>query len=147
MVKNDLINIINEILVPIGFKRKGNYWVFNGKQIAKIVNLQRSNFGDLFYVNYGFTLKSIPSDGGSMHIYNRLTSPDADERNKINLLLGGDDNIPYQERRTDLSQILHNNLLSKIQSVNSEQDILEELSCRPHLNDIPVVVKRHFNLQ
>ena len=54
MEKKDLINILSEMLVPIGFKRKGNYWVVNGDEITKMVNLQKSQYGNSFYINYDY---------------------------------------------------------------------------------------------
>jgi hypothetical protein len=29
MLKKDLANVISEMLIPLGFKKKGNYWVIN----------------------------------------------------------------------------------------------------------------------
>lgn len=40
MEKKELASILNEIFVPIGFKKKGDYWVINGDEITKMVNLQ-----------------------------------------------------------------------------------------------------------
>ena len=35
MEKKDLTKLLDEIFIPIGFKRKGNNWVLNGKEINK----------------------------------------------------------------------------------------------------------------
>ena len=79
MDRKELINILNEVLVPIGFKRKGNYWVMIGNEITKMVNLQKSNYGNFFYINYGYILQSIQLDNVMMHIYNRVTSLDIEK--------------------------------------------------------------------
>jgi len=75
MEKKELASILSEVLVPIGFKKKGNYLVINGDEITKMVNLQKSQFGTYFYINYGYILNSIPLDD-MMHIYNGVTSLD-----------------------------------------------------------------------
>jgi len=62
MEKKDLVNILSEMLFPMGFKRKGNNWVINGDVMTKIVNLQKSQFGNLYYVNYGYILKAFKSN-------------------------------------------------------------------------------------
>ena len=59
MEKNGLIKLLDEIFFPLGFKRKGNNWVFNGDELSKIVNLQKSNYSNAFYINYGYIIKSI----------------------------------------------------------------------------------------
>ena len=75
MEKKDLIKLLDEIFVPLGFKRKGHNWVLNGDELSKLINLQKSNYSNAFYIN-----------------------------------------------------------------------LLNDLRKRLHLNNIPLVVKRHFNL-
>lgn len=142
MEKNNLINILSEILIPIGFKRKGNYWLNTGNDITKIINLQKSRFGNCFYINYGYILNAIPLDG-VMHIYKRVSSLNmnfnADE------LLDLENNLIDKEREDGLRLLLEV-LVKDINSVNTEADILFYLQQRPHLNDIPLVVKKYFHL-
>jgi len=146
MEKKELANIISEVLIPIGFKKKGNYWVINGDAITKMVNLQKSQFSNSFYINYGYILQSIPLDNEMMHIYNRVTSVDIEERNRLKELLNLDNNISNAERATELKQLIFDKLVTHIQSVNTEEDLLNELKKRPQLNDVPLIVKKHFSL-
>jgi hypothetical protein len=146
MEKKELASILSEILVPIGFKKKGNYWVVNGTEITKMVNLQKSQFSNSFYINYGYIINAIPLGNLMMHIYNRVTSLDIEERNRITFLLDLESNIPDDERASDLKKVLLEKLVHKLSAVNTEADVLEELKKRTQLNDIPLVVKRHFNL-
>jgi hypothetical protein len=146
MDKKELTNVINEVLVPAGFKRKGNYWVINDNEITKMVNLQKSSHGNFFYLNYGYILNSVPLDNEMMHVYNSVTSLDIEERNRITFLLDLDSKISDQDRASELKPILLDKLVSKIQLVNTEEELLEELRKRPHLNDIPLTVKKHFQI-
>ncbi len=137
---------MSEILVPIGFKKKGNYWVVNGAEITKMVNLQKSQFSNSFYINYGYILNAIPLNGLTMHIFGGLGSLDSNENTRIKELLNLENNISDEERASDLKKVLLEKLVHKINLVNTEADVLEELKKQPHLNNVPLVVKRHFNL-
>jgi len=137
---------LSEILVPIGFKKKGNYWVVNGAEITKMVNLQKSQFSNSFYINYGYILNAIPLNGLTMHIFGGLGSLDSNENTRIKELLNLENNISDEERASDLKKVLLEKLVHKINLVNTEADVLEELKKQPHLNNVPLVVKRHFNL-
>jgi RNA recognition motif-containing protein len=112
-----------------------------------MVNLQKSNYENFFYINYGYIFKNIPLDNEMMHIYNRVTSPDVEQRNRIKELLDLDSSISDEDRLTELKQQIRDKVVSKMQLINTEEDLLNELKKRPHLNDIPLVVKKHFKLQ
>ena len=86
MKKNELTSILNEILLPIGFKKKGNYWVVNGNEVTKIVNLQKSQSCNSFYINWGYNVNSVILNG-VMHIYNRVASEVKSENLRIGELL------------------------------------------------------------
>ena len=142
-----MIDILNHVLVPNDFKRKGNYWLINGTEITKMVNLQKSQYSNSFYINYGYIIQSLPLENLMMHIYNRLASPDRNENKRIIELLDLENAIPNTVRRAELQSFLQNRLIKRIQAVNTEEELLNELKNRAHLNDIPGVVKMHFNLQ
>lgn len=73
MEKNELASSLNEILVLIGVKKNGNYW---GAVVMKLqkVKLQKSQFSNSYYVNYGYILKAVPLNGLTMHVFSGLTS-------------------------------------------------------------------------
>lgn len=39
-MKDNLISLLNDVLLPLHFKRKGNNWVNNGAVLSKIVNFK-----------------------------------------------------------------------------------------------------------
>src|SRR5437868_695055 len=98
MVKESLIDLLSNIFIPIGFKRKGNYWVANGEEVTKMVNLQKSQYSNSFYINYGFIAKAIPLDGLMMHIYKSLGSKNKVEQKRIMELLTLDNEISDNDR-------------------------------------------------
>lgn len=146
MEKKELANILSEVLVPVGFKKKGNYWVINGDEITKMVNLQKSRFSNSFYINYGYILNAIPLDD-MMHIYMRVASTDKNENKRIDELLDLESHISNEDRANNLKRLLHEKLIPNLQNINTEEDVLNELKKRPHLNAVPLVVKKHFNLE
>ena len=72
MGKKDLVIFLNELFTPLGFKKKGNNWVSNGKEVSRIINLQKSQFGNSFYINYGYILRSLQLEGWATHVEDRL---------------------------------------------------------------------------
>ena len=146
MEKKELTNILNEILILFGFKKKGNFWIINENAITKMVNLQKSQFGNRFYINYGFIIKDIPLENLMMHVFNGFGSIEVDENTRIKDLLDLENEISNKDRINELKQMILLRLIPNIEKINTEEDLLNELRRRPHLNDIPLSVKKYFNL-
>ena len=146
MEKKNLIELLNEIFFPLGFKRKGNNWVSNGKELSKIINLQKSNYSNSFYINYGYNINSIELTT-TLHIYNRFASTDKEEQKAITNLLDLDYALPQDQRLMELKKLIIGIIISKMKMVNSEEDILQCLIKRSQLNDIPLIIKKHFQLE
>ena len=146
MEKKKIIELLNEIFFPLGFKRKGNNWVYNGKELSKIINLQKSNYSNSFYINYGYNINGIELTT-TMHIYNRFASVDKEKQKTITNLLDLDCAFPQDQRLMELKKLITSIIISKMEIVNSEEDILQYLKKRPQLNDIPLIVKKHFHLE
>lgn len=145
MDKKHLASILNDELTLVGFKRKGDYWVINGEQLTRMVNLQKSQYANAFYINFGYIIKEIPLNGLMMHVYNRLTSSfDGLERMASLLDLGN--GISDEQREMEIREVVKTALIDKIQLVNTKNDLLLELEKRPSLNDVPLVVKQYFSL-
>lgn len=145
MEKKDLIACINGIFLPMGFKRKGNYWVYNGNEISKIVNLQKSNFGNSFYINYGYNFPDLKSEG-CMHIYNRLAATTKVEQKDITDLLDLECQILDEQRLHKLKLLIQDKIVTKFNVVSTKEDIIRELRMRPHLNDITLSVKAYLHI-
>lgn len=146
MEKKDLIKLLDEIFVPLGLKRKGNSWVFNGKELSKIINLQKSNYSNAFYINYGYIINGLELTT-TTHVGNRLASTDKEEQKRITDLLDFETEIQTDQRLAELKVFITGKIATQIKSMNTEIDLLNELKKRQHLNDIPLVVKKHFNLE
>jgi len=148
MDRKGLVNVISEVLLPLGFKRKGNYWVVNGSDLSKMVNLQKSQFGSRFYINYGFILNSVPLGRLMLHVFYGLYPLDSSAvaRARLSDLLDLDVDLQDEERASELKQAMNATLVPTMTTIDTEDDILRELKTFPTLNSVPLVVKRHFGL-
>lgn len=146
MKKSYLVNLLDEIFYPIGFIRKGNNWTYIGSELIKIVNLQKSNFSNSYYINYGFIIPELILTT-KMHVENRLAGFDKKEQERITELLNFESMINEDQRESELKSIVINKIKIKIQTIDSLNDLKSELKKRQHLNDIPIVVKSYLNLE
>ncbi|WP_288244835.1 DUF4304 domain-containing protein [uncultured Chryseobacterium sp.] len=148
-MKNKILeSILSELLIPNGFKKKGNYWLINGNELTKIVHLQKSQFDNSFYINFGYIINSIPLNGLSMHIFQQVSSLDEKERNRIMELLNLDNDISETVRIDELDHILRSKLVDKMKSINSLDDIrkMTEDFSQAQLNMIPLSVKEYLKI-
>ena len=143
MEKVEIVGIITRVLKPIDFRRRGNNWVNEAGEIIKIVNLQKSVFGNRFYINYGFIVRCVPLIGAVMHVFNGLENCD-DGGLTSNVILDLDIEIPDLTRAKRLEAILAKCVVTEMTKVNTERDIKESLENRLSLNDIPLNVKEYF---
>ncbi len=56
---NILKQTVTAELRPVGFARKGSAWYLQNEKIIAVVNLQKSEFGTLYFLNIGFWLREI----------------------------------------------------------------------------------------
>ncbi len=146
MEKKDLTKLLDEIFIPIGFKRKGNNWVLNGKEINKIINLQKSQYSNAYYINYGYVITSLSLGSFINHIDNRLSSSDKEIQKRIGELLNLENNIEPKIRIIELRELINKKIVKEMQSVDTEEDISRLLKVREHLYTIPPFVLKHFNI-
>lgn len=139
MDKKALITLFDSILKPIGFKRKNNYWILDSKDFSKVINLQKSNWSHLYYINYGYNFKDLQIDDLAMHIYNRINSMDENGDNILNF----DNNILDRIKKIELLILGTIKILNKYHSKN---DLILDLKERPHLNEITLKVKEYLEL-
>lgn len=138
MENNDFKKIIDSLLRPIGFKKKGNFWRMETDELEKVVYLQKSNFSNQYYINYGFNLKNLNFDIVLMHIGNRLHQSGAFDL---------ENGIGFQEREKQLKQIIKEELIPILERINKENDILAFIEARPTTNDIPIKVKEYLGIK
>ena len=137
MDTKEITEHIDLLLKPIGFAKKGNFWRKETSEIEKIINLQKSNYSRLCYINFGYNLLELEYNKVTMHIYNRLEQIEA-----FDLENGMDSN----KRIFEISETINKVLLPEMEKINNEKDLVNSLKNRIHLNDIPLKVKDYLKL-
>lgn len=145
MNKKDLIALFNKVLSPLGYKRKGNNWIKSNNELYKVINLQKSYYSNLFYINYGYIIKELNLTT-MMHIENRLAACDSEKQKDITNLLDLDSEISESERSIKLKELINETVL-RMKKVNNINDLRDELKNRQHLNDVPIIVKDYYGLE
>ncbi|WP_159579308.1 DUF4304 domain-containing protein [Marinoscillum sp. 108] len=136
MTNEEFKNLINQLLSPLGLKRRGNYWRTETEHLEKICNLQKCNFSNLYYFNYGFNFKNLKYDDVTTHIGSRLSQITAFDLEAT---------MNDSTRRELLEQLISTELTPKLQ-LNTEADIIGHLSELTHPNAIPLKVKEYLQL-
>lgn len=146
MIKTELIKFLDNLFKTYSFKKKGNQWSFVNESIVKIIKLRKSKHGNYYYMDYGFILKDLDLGDSVMHIYNSLGSMDDKENARITELLDLDSSITVQDRKQEIKKFIEREILVLFRDVNKADDILLQLKKRRNLNDIPLCVKKYFEL-
>jgi hypothetical protein len=145
MEKKDLTDLLNEALRPLGYKRKGNYWRLALEEITKTVDLQRSNFGKYYYINYGYIINCLSCEGLMEHLSYRLHDPDREKNKRINLLLDLTADISDPERKNELKTVLAERLVKEMEGIDTEKDILDHMKTDSDLAYMtPLRVREYF---
>ena len=138
---------LDKLLKPHGFKKDGNKWSFDTKELEKIIYLQKSDYSNSYYLNFGFNIKDLEYDGVSMHIWNRMGSMKRKENERISKTLDLTNSMDRTTRIRNLEYFVKKLLNTKMNPINSKSDIIEDLKKRKHLNDVFLPVKRHLNME
>ena len=147
MTNKEFKNTLDKFLKPHGFKKKGNEWTMETSELYKTIDLQKSNFSNLYYLNYGYNFKDLDYDGTMHHIINRLGSRDTNVNKIIHDTFDLEKSIDDLARIKNLSDLINNILLPEVNSTNNKADILNSLKTRPTLNDIPLRVKEYLDIR
>jgi hypothetical protein len=147
MTNKEFKDTLDKLLKPHGFNKKGNEWTMDTTELHKAIDLQKSNFSNLYYLNYGYNFKDLDYDGIRYHIFNGLGSRDTVVNNMIQDTFDLENSMDDLTRIKNLSDLINNILLPEVNSTNSKADIINSLKTRPTLNDIPLRVKEYLNIK
>ena len=136
----------SEVAKSNGFEKRSGNWLQNAGELTWVVNLQKSNFSNTYYVNFGFIINSVPLGQMRTHIEYRLSSTDPEERRKIEELLDLDSPLDDNSRESALRIRLSHGVYGQLKKTITEGGLLSVLKKQPHLNNVPLSVKKHFNL-
>ena len=97
--ENELKLGVEEALKGVQFRRKSSTWYCDLDETVLVVDLQKSNFGEQYYVNLGVLVKGLPaSQAGKLppkenecHIRLRIEALKHDEEERLKQLLNLED--------------------------------------------------------
>lgn len=147
MDKKQLLNVVHSILLPLGYKRKNSKWQLVGAVVTKGVDLQRSSFGNRYYLNYGVDINDVKDDNFSYHLFFQLGSGDKEIQKEIMDLLLLDNNIEDNYRRDKLTFYIKEIMLKKLSELNTHEDIVADINSRYFLSIIPRVVLDFYEIK
>ncbi len=137
---------IDEILLPHKFVRNKNTWILKKPEINKVISVYQSNYSDTYYIDYGFIINKLELIDLKKHVLKRLGTSDYNDQLLINRVLSLDSSMSEQERISQLKVFIEDKVLSVLERVNTESDLLVYIQSFPNLNMIPLVVKNYFRL-
>lgn len=118
-------------LKEAGFKKKSDSWYWSNDEVVLLVNLQKSQYGDQYYVNGGVALKSLgaaefPKEH-HCHIRFRLTAVVSEEESKeIESVFDlENESLSDQQRKEEISRLVTDVALPILQACSSESGIGE----------------------
>ena len=136
-----LTETFDAVLKPAGFKRKSDTWYSSRHDTVLILNLQKSTFGQQYYVNLGVWLKALGENEtpkeNHCHVRCRwkATMPDVDAAELERLLDLADGSMSAAERVSRISELLNGHVLpffAQVASLDGLRTALGSKSCRIH---------------
>lgn len=134
----DIREMFAQIMEPLNFERKGSNWFDRNDDRVLVVNLQRSLYGPMFFVNCGIWLNAVeqvrfPKDN-HCHLRTRIEyvedacSEDADTEARaelVALLLDAEASMPDTARKADLEPIVQS-AVTRLRSWTRTLDSIRE---------------------
>lgn len=118
-------------LKEAGFKKKSDSWYLANDEVVLVVNIQKSQYGDQYYVNGGVALKSLgaaefPKEH-HCHIRFRIEDVVLDEQEKeIESVFNLENELlSEQQRKEEISRLIRDIALPILQGCSSESGIAE----------------------
>ncbi len=138
MQSSEIVNYFNSKFKEYGFKKKGLTWYKKFPECICVVNLQKSNYNNLYYLNVASYIRSIdpiidyPKEE-KCHIRTRLGD------NFIGLNLSSQ---MTRDERNSYLDILFSEICERINQINHLKGIITYLGKNPILRNImPIAAK------
>ena len=144
----ELVKLIDNEMKRAGFKRKGKNWYLETDETVEVVNLQKSQWGNQYYVNLGILLKALDQSNTpkeyQCHIRARLNDV-ADEAIDWGKILDLEDaSVVEEQRATATSNALRDNALPFLRKMSTTNGIKHELSDKGFGNLAVMQIARRF---
>ncbi|MEM6817059.1 MAG: DUF4304 domain-containing protein [Bacteroidota bacterium] len=153
MDKKKLVAILDDELKSLGFQRKSTSWYLDQDEIIQVINLQKSSYSNLFYVNISIYIKAIEPPKGlpkeeQCHIRTRLDRTMVDAPKNYDYLFDLE-NVTLNDKdyKREMSECVAKNIIPQLESINSKEGVLKVAEKNSvMLNMLPLSVKSHFGI-
>lgn len=127
----ELVEIINSVVSERGFRKKGQSWYLKVNDVLQIVNLQKSQYGNQFYINFGVFLGKAEIEdkvkSNACHVQFRFNSvASVSENEKASLALDLDSSMSFEDRLQIISVLIEKSL-ALFSEFNSKAGLREKL--------------------
>jgi hypothetical protein len=147
MQKKDLIKSLDDFIKTYGFKKKGSDWYLSTDEIIKIISLQKSSYGNYYYLNYGFQIKELLEKHPDKHISYGLGSLNEIENERIKMLLNLEEDVSIDMRLAELKFWIEKKIIKELRSINTENDLKNYLKNMEDLSNIRLFVRKRYELE
>ncbi len=120
----------NAIAAPLdkaGFKKKGQSWYLDGKDAIIVVNLQKSDWSEIYFINMGIWLKNLGETSfpqyNHCHLYYRIERFFPEQRELI--LVGCSLDKSNQQMLDELSEFIESEVIPFLRNCTDENKLRE----------------------
>jgi hypothetical protein len=145
MNKNELINKITELNTAHGFLKKSNKWICVKQEITKVIHLQKSSFGNKFYLNFGFILNEVDLHGAEEHISDGIKTIIDSVDGGIVDVFDLENNMSDTDRSFAIASIIRD-LHFRLSAINDKSELITYLKMKKNLNSIRLKTKEYLGL-
>lgn len=134
MTNVELKEKIDQVLRPSNYKKKGNKWITRTGELTKIIEVQKSGYSNLYYINFGINFNHLEYNEVTPHVFNR----------HINTL----------DLETASEEVLERLIIETLEHITqifekqiTVRDVLDYIETFPTTNMLPLRVKEYLNLK
>jgi len=140
-LKKEFKKVFFNTLKKNGFKKINKKWIIETDELMKKVELQKSDYSDMYYLNYDFTVKGIDTSPSMTHISFRFKN--------YPKVLDLENNLKKEKRLSLFEKMIDEMVKTKIKPVNTVKDILKMIKENPFLKNkiFSKAFKEHFGIK
>ena len=139
--KKEFKKVFFNTLKKNSFKRVKKKWLIETDELIKEVDLQKSDYSDLYYLNYDFTVKGIDTSPTLTHLSFRF--------NKKRELLDLENDLEKEKRLALFEKMIDEMVETKINPINTIKELLEMINENPFIKNMifSKAFKEHFGMK
>ena len=154
MQKKDLVNLFDAEMRANGFIKKSMSWYHDESRIISLVNLQKSNYGNLYYVNLCTYFKALENQALTnpnvvdCHIFTRMDGVNNNHKDFDYLFNLDECELSLEEFKKQMRMCVQHNILPQLELLKTKEGIMNICKSTPgFINSIPMRVKAFLDIR